>query len=62
MRVEAAALDRVGENARMIYLMFVHGGSSVKEIAQGMMLSERTVENHIFRTRSNVRDALRKAI
>lgn len=62
MRVEAAALDRVGENARRIYLMFVHGGSSVKEIAQGMMLSERTVENHIFRTRSNVRDALRKAI
>ena len=62
MRVEAAALDCVGENARRIYLMFVHGGSSVKEIAQGMMLSERTVENHIFRTRSNVRDALREAI
>ena len=62
MRAEAAALDRAGENARRIYLMFVHGGISVKEIAQGMMLSERTVENHIFRTRSNVRDAVRKVI
>lgn len=62
MRAEAAALEHAGDNARRIYLMFVHGGSSVKDIAEGMMLSERTVENHIFRTRSKVRAAVRKAI
>ena len=62
MRVETVALEQAGENARRIYMMFVHGGSSVKDIAKGMMLSERTVENHIFRTRSKVREAIRKAM
>ena len=62
VRIESMALCQVGEKGRVIYMMYVHEGSRAKDIAKRMGLSERTVENHIFRTKNRVRDALRKAL
>lgn len=62
IRIEELALRSAGEKGRDIYMMFVHQGESVKEIALRLDLSERTVENHIFRTRTKVRAALRMAL
>ena len=62
MRIEDAALKESGEKGRVIYMMYVHRGYAAKEIARGLGLSERTVENHIFRTRNKVRAALREAL
>ena len=62
MRIEDAALKESGEKGRVIYMMYVHRGYATKEIARGLGLSERTVENHIFRTRNKVRVALREAL
>lgn len=62
MDIEDAVLKETGEKGRTIYMMFVHRGCSAKEIAEDMGLSERTVENHIFRTRNKVRESLRRAL
>lgn len=62
IRIEELALRSAGEKGRDIYMMFVHQGESVREIALRLDLSERTVENHIFRTRTKVRAALRMAL
>ncbi len=62
MRIEEQALQSAGDKARMIYMMSVHQGESAKEIALRLDLSERTVENHIFRTRAKVRESLKKAL
>lgn len=62
MRIEEQALQSVGDKGRMVYMMSVHQGESAKEIARCLDLSERTVENHIFRTRTKVRMALRQAL
>ena len=62
MRIEEQALQSAGDKGRMVYMMSVHQGESAKEIARRLDLSERTVENHLFRTRTKVRTALRKAL
>ena len=62
IRIEELALRSAGEKGRDIYMMFVHQGENVREIARRLDLSERTVENHIFRTRTKVRTALRMAL
>lgn len=62
MRIEEQALQSAGDKGRMVYMMSVHQGESAKEIARRLDLSERTVENHIFRTRAKVRMALRQAL
>lgn len=62
MRIEKMTLSEAGEKGRSIYMMYVHEGSCAKDIAAKMGISERTVENHIFRTKNRVRDALRKAL
>ena len=62
MMVEALVLQSVGDKGREAYMMSVHQGASAKEIARRLDLSERTVENHIFRTRTKVRIALRQAL
>lgn len=62
MRIEEQALQSAGDKGRMVYMMSVHQGESAKEIARCLDLSERTVENHLFRTRTKVRTALRKAL
>jgi RNA polymerase sigma-70 factor (ECF subfamily) len=62
MMVEAQVLRSVGDKGREAYMMSVHQGESAKEIARRLDLSERTVENHIFRTRTKVRIALRQAL
>lgn len=62
IRIEEQALKTAGKKGREIYMMFVHRGESAGEIARHLDLSERTVENHIFRTRTKVRIALRQAL
>ena len=56
------ALSEVCEKGRVIYIMYVHEGNRVKDIAVRMGLNERTVENHIFRTKNRVRESLKKAL
>ena len=62
VKIENMALSEAGEKGRVVYIMYVHEGSRTKDIAERMGLSERTVENHIFRTKNRVREALRKAL
>ena len=62
VRLESMALSEVGEKGRVIYIMYVHEGNRVKDIAVRMGLNERTVENHIFRTKNRVRESLKKAL
>lgn len=60
--LENKVLSEVGEKGVRIYMMAVHGQKSVKEIARNEGLSERTVENHLFRTRKKVREFLKEAL
>lgn len=62
MRLEKETLNLVGVSARTAYVKYMHEGGSIREIAVSMGLSERTVENHVFRTRSKVREVLTRAI
>lgn len=60
--LEMKVLRRTGEKGARIYMMSVHEGISARDIALSYGMSERTVENHIFRTRKRVREALKEAL
>lgn len=62
IRLEKEVLDKASENARTVYMMFVHEGSSAKEIAEKMNIGIRAVENHVFRLRNKVRISINKAV
>lgn len=61
-KIEMKVLERTGEKGARIYMMHVYGAISVKDIAESTGTSGRTVENHIFRTRKRVREALKEAL
>ena len=60
--VEMKVLQKAGEKGARVYMMAVHEGISARDIASSQGMSGRTVENHIFRTRKKVREALKKAL
>lgn len=62
IRLEEEALASVGRRGKDVYRMYVHEGCRIREVAELLKLSERTVENHVFRTRSLVREHIRRAI
>lgn len=55
-------LERMSATRAQVYTRFRHEGYTIKEIAQEMNLSTRTVENHIYHSTKAVRDDLRKAM
>ena len=60
--VEMKVLQKAGEKGARVYMMAVHEGISARDIASSQGMSGRTVENHIFRTRKKVREALKEAL
>lgn len=58
--MEMKILQKAGEKGARVYMMAVHEGISARDIALSQGMSERTVENHIFRTRKKVREACGK--
>lgn len=60
--MEMKVLKATGAKGARIYMMAVHEGMSARDIALREDVSERTIENHIFRTRKKVREALKEAL
>ena len=58
IRLEKESLDRMPRKKAQVYALYVHEGKSVQEISAQLALSRRTVENHIFRARSEIREYL----
>ena len=58
-RLEKESLDRMPRRKAQVYVLYVHRGKSVSEISSLLDLSCRTVENHIFRARCDIRDYLK---
>ncbi len=61
-RLESEVLGKAGEKGRAVYMLSVHADMPVKEIARRMEISERTVQNHLFRVREKVRQEFKKII
>lgn len=57
-RLEKESLDRMPRRKAQVYALYVQEGKSVQEISAQLALSRRTVENHIFRARSEIREYL----
>ena len=57
-RLEKESLDRMPRKKAQVYALYVHEGKSVQDISAQLALSRRTVENHIFRARSEIREYL----
>lgn len=55
-RLEKESLDRMPRRKAQVYALYTHEGKSVQEISCQLALSRRTVENHIFRARSEIRE------
>jgi RNA polymerase sigma factor (sigma-70 family) len=54
-RVEERCLQSMPECAAQAFILYVHFGFSVKDISEHCDISPRTVENHIFRARRELR-------
>lgn len=57
-RLEKESLDRMPRKKAQVYALYAHEGKSVQDISAQLALSRRTVENHIFRARSEIREYL----
>ena len=58
-RLEQESLSKMSRKKAQVYVLYVHQGKSVSEISSLMTLSRRTVENHIFRARCDIREYLK---
>ena len=55
---EDVAARELRRKKAQVYALYAHEGKSVQEISAQLALSRRTVENHIFRARSEIREYL----
>lgn len=55
---EQSCLQAMPERAAQAFILYVHHGFSVKDISERCSISPRTVENHIFRARRELRSTL----
>ncbi len=62
LRVERSAVGRMSEQDAVVYLMARFEERTADEIVLATGLSKRAVESRIYRTRTQVRTAVRKAI
>jgi RNA polymerase sigma-70 factor (ECF subfamily) len=60
--LEAESIRQMSPRKAEIYLLYIHENQPIDQIASTLRLSRRTVENHIFSARIEVRDALRHAL
>ncbi len=60
--LEAESVARMPRRKAEVYLLYIHEHRSVDEIALTLGLSRRTVENHIFAARIDLRTMLREAL
>ncbi|MDE5636567.1 MAG: sigma-70 family RNA polymerase sigma factor [Alistipes sp.] len=61
-RLEEESIARMSPRKAEIYVLYVHENRSVDDISGSLGLSRRTVENHIFAARQDLRSALRCAL
>ena len=54
-RIEADCIKRMPAKMAEVFVLYVHRGWSVPDISDSLDISRRTVENHIFRARCDVR-------
>ena len=60
--LERCELARMSHRRAQVYVLCVHDGCAVDEAATSLALSRRTVENHLFAARQQMRQALRCCI
>ncbi|MGI5847412.1 MAG: RNA polymerase sigma factor [Candidatus Cryptobacteroides sp.] len=58
-QLENACIKRMPPRKAQVFVLYIHRGKSIEEISSSLDISPRTVENHIFRARMDVRDALK---
>ncbi len=56
-RAEERCLQNMPERMAEVFILYVHHGFSVKDISERCDISPRTVENHIFRARRDIRQS-----
>lgn len=54
-RIEADCIKKMPAKMAEVFVLYVHRGWSVPDISDSLDISRRTVENHIFRARCDVR-------
>lgn len=60
--IERGCLQKMSPRRAEVYIEYIHNGKSADEIAASLDLSKRTVENHIFGARQEMKAALNTAI
>lgn len=60
--IERRCIRKMSARRAEIYMQYIYGGKSADEIARANELSKRTVENHIFGARKEMKEALKIAI
>lgn len=58
-RLESETIARMPGKKARVFILYVHEGKSVKEISESLHISARTVENHIFRARCDIRETIK---
>ena len=61
-RMESRRISALPEQRRKVYEMNRFQGKSSEDIAEELNLSRRTVENHLFISRKEVREFIRQCI
>ena len=60
-RLEEECIARMPGRKAQVFILYLHEGHTVKDISEELSLSRRTVENHIFRARTEIRKYINKA-
>ena len=61
-RLESRRVSALPEQRRKVYIMSRFQDKSAEDIAEELKLSQRTVENHLFISRREVREFIRRCI
>ncbi len=61
-RLESRRVSALPEQRRKVYIMSRFQDKSAEDIAEELKLSQRTVENHLFISRKEVREFIRQCI
>lgn len=57
--IEADCIRKMPSKMAEVFVLYVHRGWSVPDISDSLEISRRTVENHIFRARQDVRKTVK---